>query len=116
MLNRAIRRNKRFENRRANMVMKRRMMHEREWEMMYPSRLFRVDHLPVNDVIKSGFTLQRDGRWYVDPERSATLNEFMQFLQIKDADNQPVQIRSDNKRVRQDPQDTATSPSKEVPK
>jgi hypothetical protein len=71
-------------------------MHEREWEMMYPSRLFRVDHLPVNDMIKSGFILQRDGRWYVDPERSATLNEFMQFLQIKDADNQPVQIRSDN--------------------
>jgi hypothetical protein len=33
-------------------------MHEREWEMMYPSRLFRVDHLPVNDMIKSGFILQ----------------------------------------------------------
>ena len=59
-------------------------MHEREREMMYPSRLFRVDHLPVNDMIKSGFILQRDGRWYVYLERSATLNEFMQLLQIKD--------------------------------
>jgi hypothetical protein len=90
-------------------------MHEREWEMMYPSRLFRVDHLPVNDMIKSGFILQPTVVGMSIRNEARLLANSCNFFRLR-MDNQPVQICSDNKRVRQDSQDTATSPSKEVPK
>ena len=46
----------------------------------------------VEDMMKSGFIFEREGRWYVDPELSATLNEFVQFLRIKGVDYSEVRV------------------------
>jgi hypothetical protein len=50
-----------------------------------PSYVFRR-HLAVEDMIKSGFIFKQEGRWHVDRELNATLNEFVQFLRIKGVD------------------------------
>jgi hypothetical protein len=62
-------------------------------------RVFRSDYFPVEDMMNSGFIIERDGRWNVEPELSATLNEFMQFLRIKGVDHQAEQNRTLNEQV-----------------
>ena len=43
-------------------------------------------HLPVEDMMRSGFIFEQEGRWHVNGELNATLNEFVQFLRIKGVD------------------------------
>ena len=56
-----------------------------------PPHVFRL-RFAVEDMMKSGFIFEREGRWHVNPELSATLNEFVQFLRIKGADYPEVSI------------------------
>ena len=79
-------------------------------------RLFRPDYLPVEDMIKSGFIIEREGRWHVEPELSATLNEFMQFLRIKGVDSQAERIRTLDEQVSHKPQKSEQNAATEIHK
>lgn len=56
-----------------------------------PQRLFRFG-LPIGDMMKAGFIFQQGDEWTVNPDLSATLNEFIQFLRIKGIDYPEVKF------------------------